>query len=67
MLKMKYLNIQPKGLKFLRVPRVLLDHNAKKNRKKRFLMILTKSGGAKTEKSKYTGHKGNFFFVVQGC
>ena len=39
----------------------------KKILKKSFLMILTKSGGAKTEKSKYTGHKGNFFFVVQGC
>ena len=26
-------------------------------------MILTKSGRAKTEKFKYTGHKGNFFLL----
>ena len=33
----------------------------KKNRKKRFLKILPKSGDAKTEISKYTGPNGNFF------
>ena len=70
MLKLKYLNIQVLMEIFFYGPRLLAlrKYNAKKKFwKKRFLMILTKSGGAKTEKSKYTGHKGNFFFVVQGC